>query len=403
MRQVLIAISLLAAWASVALVAQTRYLPDSPGTWKPWQFTAYADHRRLLSARPADVKELEAQLLRLNAIIKKTDGFTNPIGFSVETAGLLELETVRSSTGSGQPALTVQPLPASLNFGAYSVHETGSGSSAKRFDTGETAQLLFFVNQLPLALFSAPDHAVPEFEKLDADVARLAAPHPDVFGLPRYGNAIVLKKSTAPIWTAVTLAETLDLVVRAIERRLVDQREVVGRVQAAYNDLRDPKKRDQRIAEYKTIAAVTKDPKAYMDTMMKVEAGMEKNADTMLAPIADARAVVTKGEQELADAKAMAAGLSAADKAAPACYASGNTASLSRFRRSPAPGCDPLVRPNWKLFNPALPRSAPQLLTIGHFEGCLVADRPVLQVGGCTANKRLLESIDKAALLAWLQ
>ena len=241
MRQALIAISLLAAWASVVLVAQTRYLPDSPGTWKPWQFTAYADHRRQLGARPADVKELEAQLLRLNAIIKKTDGFTNPIGFSVETVGLLELESVRSSPGSGQPALTVQPLPASLNFGAYSVHETGSGSSARRFDTGETAQLLFFVNQLPLALFSVPDHAVPEFEKLDADVARLAAPQPDVFGLPRYGNTIVLKKSTAPIWTAVTLAETLDLVVSAIERRLVDQREVDGRVQTAYNDLRDPK------------------------------------------------------------------------------------------------------------------------------------------------------------------
>src|SRR5688572_1656113 len=72
----LIAVCLLAAWTSVALVAQYRYLPTSPGTWKPWQFTAYADHRRLLGARPADVKELEAQLLRLNAIIKNTDGIT---------------------------------------------------------------------------------------------------------------------------------------------------------------------------------------------------------------------------------------------------------------------------------------------------------------------------------------
>jgi hypothetical protein len=43
------------------------------------------------------------------------------------------------------------------------------------------------------------------------------------------------------------------------------------------------------------------------------------------------------------------------------------------------------------------------VLTIAHFEGCLVADRTVLHVGGCTANLRLLESIDKAALLAWLQ
>ena len=59
-------------------------------------FTAYGDNRRVLGARPADVKELEAQLLRLNAIIKKTDGITNPIGFSVETAGDLDPEPGRS-------------------------------------------------------------------------------------------------------------------------------------------------------------------------------------------------------------------------------------------------------------------------------------------------------------------
>ena len=102
-RHVLIGISLFATWVSVALVAQYRYLPDSPGTWKPWQFTAYADPRRVLGARPADVKELEAQLLRLNAIIKKTDGITSPIGFSVETAGQLDVESAGSVTRRASP------------------------------------------------------------------------------------------------------------------------------------------------------------------------------------------------------------------------------------------------------------------------------------------------------------
>ena len=142
-----------------------------------------------------------------------------------------------------------------------------------------------------------------------------------------------------------------------------------------------------------------------MEKMTKVEDEMEKRADKEFLPqIASVKAVVTKSEQELASVRAMAAGLSAADKAAPACYASGDTVSISRFRRAPSPGCDPLVRPNWKLFNPALPRSAPQVLTISHFDRCLVPEAGrVLHVGGCVANKRLLESIDKAALLAWLQ
>jgi hypothetical protein len=400
-RTVLIVMSLLVAWASVALVGQSRYLPTSPGTWKPWRFTAYPDQRRVLGARPADVKELEAQLLRLNATIKKTEGITDPIGFSVETVGDLDPDGGRFESRAGEPALTVRPLPAVLNFGAYPVIEFGSGATAKRVDTGETAQLLFFVNQLSQPLFEV-NTSVPEFEKLDADVVRLAPPRPDVLGFSRYGDTLVIKKSAAPIWAAVTFAETLDLVARGIDRRLTDERDAVARLQTSYDDMKDPKKREERLAQFRKIAALQKDP-AYMEKMTKAVDTMEKQADTLLPQIASSKAVVTKSEQDLASVRTRAAGLSAADKAAPACYALGDKVSISRFRRGPAPGCDQLVRPNWNLFNPALPRSAPQLLTIAHFEQCLVADRQVLHVGGCTANKRLLESIDKAALLAWLQ
>ncbi|MCC7007933.1 MAG: hypothetical protein IT184_03880 [Acidobacteria bacterium] len=402
MRHTLVAAFLLATWASAVLVAQYRYLPDSPGTWKPWKFIAYPDDRRMLGARPADVKELEAQLLALNAIIKKTVGFTNPIGFSVETAGALEPEAAPSSSGAGEPALTVRPLPAWLNFGAYPVMEFGSGAAAKRDDTGETAQLLFFVNQLSQPLFASSGSRVPEFEQLDVDVARLAAPQPDVLGFSRYGETLVIKKNAAPIWTSVTFAETLELVARGIDRRLVDERGAAARLQAAYDEMKDPKKREERLAQYRKIAPLQKDP-AFMEKMTKAEAAKDTQADTLLPQIASAKAVVSKSEQDLADVRTTAAGLSAADKAAPACYASREPVSLARFRRAPASGCDPLVRPNWKLFNPALPRSAPQVLTITHFEPCLIPDRAVLHVGGCTANARLLESIDKAALLAWLQ
>lgn len=402
MRHVVIAVSLLATCASVALVAQSRYLPDSPGTWKPWVFRADGDPRRVLGARPADVKAVEAQLLQLNAIIKKTPGITNPIGFSVETEGNLSLEGGRFEPRAGEPALTVRPLPASLGFGAFPVMEFLGGATPKRVDTGETATLQFFVNQLSQPLFSI-DSSVPEFEKIDADVARLAAPQPDVLGFSRYGDTLVIKKSAAPIWAAVTFAETLDLVARGIERRLTDERDGAARVQAAYDDVKDPKKREERLAQYKKIAPQVKDP-AYLEKMTKMEAEMEKRADKEFLPqLTLAKAAVAKIEQELASLRTTAAGLSAADKAAPACYAIGDKVSLSRFRRGPSPGCQALVRPNWKFFNPALPRSAPQVLTISHFDRCLVADRQILHVGGCTANLRLLESIDKAALLAWLQ
>jgi len=394
-------VALLAFSATVA-VAQTRYIANAPGTWKPWHFTAYPDHQKALGARPADVKAVEAQLLGLNAILKKTDGISNPVGFSVETSGHLDVPTNRPGAGASEPAFTVRPFPASMDFGAFAVVEYGSGANVKREDTGETALLLFFVNSLEQPLFSATNNSVPEFAKLDGDVSRLAPPQPDVMGFQRYGDTLVLKKSAEPIWAAVTYGETLALVAKSIERRMVEERDVVARLQAGYDDAKDPKKRAERLATYKKIAPLQKDP-AYIEKMVAVDVAREKQVDGMLLPqITSAKAVVTSSEQELASARAMAAGLPPADKAAPACY-SIDKASVARFRRGPAPACDPLVRPNWKLFNPALPRSAPQVLTIAHFTGCLNKDAKFIHVGGCVANKRLIESIDKAALLAWLQ
>ena len=181
MRRVWLAVSLLATWASVALVAQYRFLPTAPGTWKPWQFYAYADDRRVFGARPADVKDVEAQLLRLNAIVKQTEGFTNPVGFSIETAGNLSLVSGRMSAIAGEPALTVRPLPSDWASGPtpswnMAAAPRPSASTREKFE-----HLWFSVNDLPQPLFAVTDHAVPEFEKLDVDVVRLAKTESPIF------------------------------------------------------------------------------------------------------------------------------------------------------------------------------------------------------------------------------
>jgi hypothetical protein len=387
--------------ASAVAVAETRYLSNAPGTWKQWRFTAYADQQRDLGAKPGDMMELEAQLLKLNAILRKTEGLTNPVGFSVETVGGLEFEPKLPRAGAGDPGPRARPFPSSLNFGAYAIMEFGSGANARRDDSGETAQVLFYVNMLSQPLNSGADTRVPEFETLDVDVVRLVPPQPDVMGFQRYGDTLVLKKSPEPIWAAVTMGETLDLAAQAIEARLVGERDAVARLRAVYDESKDPNKREQRMAQYRKIAPLQKDP-AYMDKMAKVEATREKQADALMPQIAAAQAVVGKSEQELSGARSMAAGQSAADKAAPACYSIDKVA-LARFRPAPATACDPLVRPNWKLFNRALPRTAPQVLTIWNFTQCLDENNKSIHVGGCVANRRLIQSMDKAALLAWLQ
>lgn len=396
MTRVAIAV-LLAALCTSAAAEQIRYLPDAPGVWKPWVFRAYGDNRTRVGAKPPDLEALEGQLLALSAILERTPGFAAPVGFSVEAVGELDL----GSFHPGQPAPTTLPLPATLNFGAYGIHEFERNGKVVREDGGETAQLLFFVNQLAVPLFFGQDD-IPEFEDVETDVTRLAGSQPDLLGMPRYGDTLVLKKNPAPIWSAVPLGETLELTARGIARRLATAREQAARLRGQYDDLRNPAKRAQRIAEYKTLAGLSKDP-GYLDKMLKVEAQMESGAATLLGPIDQAEKQVAAVERDLDTAKSTLAALSSAERAVPACYAAQEAVSLSRFRGPPDGGCVAIVRPNWTLFDPALPRSAPQLLVIAHFERCLAPSQPQVHAGGCTANRRLLETIDQPAVLAWLQ
>ncbi len=394
----LLASLLFAACASGTLAAQ-RYVLDAPGKWKPWTFHAYADDVRRLGARPADVKAVEAHLLRLNEILRKTDGITNPIGFSVETGGGIAPPT-DGRDGFG-PALTVRPLPYSMAFGPFAIIDYGTGAAAKRVDTGETPHIYFSVNDLGAALYAGNNNAVPEFEQIATDAARLTPAQPDTFGMPRYGDMLVLKKSAEPIAVPVTLGEALEILASGIDARLAGERERVAQAQKVYDDIMDPDKREERMAQYRKIAPLQKDP-AYLEKMAKIEDQKQRQAGAAMLPqIHIVRQIVTGIEQELAAAKARAAGLSEGDKAAPACYAISDKVSLSRFRRAPASGCDPLVRPNWKVFNPALPRTAPQLLFLT--TSCLSAPATPQWAHGCTANTKLLQSVDKAALLAWLQ
>lgn len=379
------------------LVAQTREVPDAPGRWKPWKFVAYDGNRRETAATPADVRGIETQLVALSAILNQTPGFAAPVGFSVETVGSLDTESHRP----GQPPLAKLPLPGILNFGAYAVHERNQGGKTVRDDTGETAQLLFFVNQLALPMLFDND-GIPEFEKLETDVELLAASQPDMFGMAHHGAALVLKKNPAPLWTAVSLEEALTLASTALGSRLTASQQTAARVQTQYDDAKDPTKRAHRLAEYKSTAALVKDP-AYFDKMVKADQEIETGLAKLVGPTSDSGKAVIAAEQVVVAVKAALAALSAADRAAPACYAREKVTAPARFRRDPGGACLAIVRPNWKLFNPALPRSAPQVLAIGHFERCLKSEQPASNQGGCTANRKLLEAVDKRALLAWLQ
>jgi len=48
-------------------------------------------------------------------------------------------------------------------------------------------------------IVSGWDNREPDFEKIDANVVRLAPPQPDAFGFAPYGDTLVVKESAATI------------------------------------------------------------------------------------------------------------------------------------------------------------------------------------------------------------
>ncbi|HEX6973570.1 MAG TPA: hypothetical protein VF147_04175, partial [Vicinamibacterales bacterium] len=128
-----------------------------------------------------------------------------------------------------------------------------------------------------------------------------------------------------------------------------------------------------------------------------------------LGPASGSGKTLADARRALADVTGWIAELSPTDQAAPSCYAAKGPSLRTRFLASPAPGCHPLVRPNYGYFNKALPRTAPQVVIIAPVARCFdTADRNNREANstspaGCRANRALIETLDIAAIRAWLR
>lgn len=381
--------------------AQPRYLLDQPGAWKPWSFTATPTTRKERAATAAEVKAFEAELLGLQAILRRAPGAATPRGFSVETWGNLKGYRVLAP---GQPPGQALPLAGALTFGAFPIFEYERGGKTIREDTGETELLHFSVNDIQPGLIRG--EFIHDWNGLDTDVFVQPQARGEIAGYPRYGDMIVIKKNPASLWAPVTLEAVLRITAAAQQRDLDGQQETVARFRTQLDDLRNAAKRAARVEGYKKSSQQMPDGAAFLATMEKAEQAQEASLTRELSPDSGAMKVFLEAQRALSDTSAWIDGLSPAERNAPACYAKAGTSLRSRFRSGAAPGCVPIVRPNWQYFNKALPRSAPQLIVVDEIGPCF--DKPLDTRGpnraaGCPANRQLLLTMDRQAVLDWLK
>lgn len=390
------------ALASVVASAQVRYRPTEPGPWRPWSFTAIASARQARGATSVEVQAYQARLQELTAIVKRAPAVAQPVGFAAELWGNLDGYAMPTR---GQPAGKSLPLAGSLSFGAFPLIEFMRNGRLMNEDMkgGETQLLQFAVNRIEMSMYSSSKPI--EWGQQDIDGFLEPRTGEPVAGLPRVDDIVVVKKNAKPLWVPLAVEGALEPVIE--ERRLlfVNRRDVYAKQVAEFKEWQTPAKRAERRAGWERAAASLPNGRDFVANAEKADAAIEAMNRDRLAAGGPEEHGVKQAERELLEATAVLDALTPEARSAPSCYRS-NAASLAdRFRPAagaPA-GCRALVRPNWKYFDPALPRAAPQVVMVTGYTRCLTKESLAeTSRGGCVINRALMASLDWDAVRAWL-
>ncbi len=383
---------------ALPLCGQVKYLTTEAGVWKPWKFTAIASARSERGATAAEVKAFEAQLLALNEIVKRTPGVAQPVGFSVETWGNLNAYT---APAPGQPAGKAVPLAGGFTFGAFPIFEYTRNGKVIREDKGETQLLIFEVNELQPWLLMETKPV--DWGQVDTDAFVQPPAMETVAGFERHGKIFVLKKRPQSIYAPLPLEAALGLVRQARQAQVENRKEVSAKMAKSYQDWVNPAKRAERRKGYETVAAMQKDAAKYLAEMDQFEKTHEADLAKEVAPGGTQERELRSAEAAVAEVDAVLAGYTAAERMGPSCFADKGEGVRERFRPGTAAGCAPLARPNWGFFDAKLPRSAPQVVILFSFARCVDNPGKETNPSGCAANRKLVEALDREAVLEWLR
>ncbi len=377
--------------ATTVAMAQAPRSYTTPGFLKAWEWEGRSGDLAHGGATAAEMKALVSKVLELRELLKASPVAGKPVGYNTYLPGRFE-----PFSAPERPDLKARdfPLSALIWFGAFPQEFDGNGKLLPTI--GETTLMGFYVNRLPRW------ETMPlEWGDQLTDVG-LAPPHfPDLAGLPHFGDIVVLKNNSRPLSLPVSFEDSFTLILAHKRQVVAGFESKAAEYRKDYADFLDPAHRTERQATYKIVARMQKDPVAYLAEMDKFDRTDEelrrKRVETSTPEAdrywADAIAKVKEAEQDFAS-------LSAAQKAAPACYMdqsssrNPDTRPLVSFVPVDTPRCRPVIRPNWNYFDRTLPRTAIQLLTVW------VRDCPEQKPSkdgdpsGCSANMALLQSLD---------
>lgn len=360
----------------------SRYAWKRAGTWTVGALTSPSSNnfpKVVPNASPAEHAQMKATLDGLTPILRATTEGAHPIGYFMKESRTFFYRDPYS-VPQGILAGSV-PLGFATAFFPFYIADTLINGKFVQDKAGETESISFRFNQLP-SLVKQPIIVKEQPRDTGGEVLFYQRPKTTgtLGGFPVLdGDVLLITRAGRDPWTPALYGRVLKLAVAALEKdRLVAENRLDG-YKKTNTETQAPayeqKMRDSLEKNYGNLK--TSAPHRWATRLASMERELAYNRD-----LAARRANPQHDKdgnwywnpiEAHAEAAGRLAALTPADAAKPACYLAASDpdgrydlkGTIHISSATTDPKCEPVVTDNYSYFDPKLPRSAPQILTVG--------------------------------------
>lgn len=357
---------LIAVAAAGAEEARMQVLPNEPGRWRPWTCNTLSKNElKTYGLHSSEVNAFRVRLQQIAELFRSSPGWSPPIGVDPSLSGSLFMPWTAS------PATKKSlPIAGTIMMGSFEHYEIirteGDKEQHERYVGGETAHIMIDVNALPKG------GGINMLSDKDGEFYEEPARTDDLFGFPTYGDVLIIARNNRPVWTPISRERYLKAFIAKRRPEVANAERYIADQQQKYQAFIAPAAYAARQAKYKAAVdkmavkgpAAAEHERRYWerdeaDTLNRLKRGA--SLDPKDSPFAAQIAGLKAAEEQLG-------AMSPTDRSGPACL-------LEDLRDFTTSGlvpmgtahCKPLVGKNPNFFDPRLPRSMPQIITVQRF------------------------------------
>lgn len=346
-----------------------RPLPNEPGKWKPWTFTVNSSSElKMLGFTLAEARAFEARMKQIADILHASPVWNSPMGVDAYLGGMAFGPSEYPSTSAKKG--TYRPMAGYIMMGSYDhfevVRTAGGQEQHERYIGDETSHIMLDVNLLPRGA------GVNSLTDADGLLSGQPVRTADIGGFPTYGDLLVITTNGRPIWTPVSRERFLKAYIAQRRPDAANAEKYIADQQKQYDAFVTPEATAARQAKYKAeidkvaskgAAAVEHERRYWERDEADSLAALKRGAshDPKASSFAGVIAGVKAAEEQLA-------AMPPAERSEPACFFdAGKDLTKTGLVPMGTPKCVPLVDKNPDFFDPKLPPSVPQIITVSRF------------------------------------